>query len=173
VIGVHWITLLRWVKNGAIEKPGSATIRNVKYWRWDSAQINRARAYQEAHGRWPDKKRQESWKREKEARPRREQAAKRARDKRRRSARARFEDEWRSGKFAEVFKAIGAPSLSAMHDSFVILGLNDDARLEEVKAQYRELAKLYHPDKRGNAEMMVKINGAYELLCKELKPQPE
>jgi curved DNA-binding protein CbpA len=66
-----------------------------------------------------------------------------------------------------------AAGSAAVHDSLTILGLEDAATLEQVKAQYREVAKLYHPDKAGNAEMMVKINQAYELLCKELKPQSE
>ena len=167
VIGVHWVTLLRWIQSGAIGKPNSVTIRDVKHWRWNREQITQARAYKEAHGRWPNKKRQETWKRQKEVEPGKRDAknrkAKPARDKRRLLMDAEGD---------RVLRELWAAP-AALHDSLTILGLEDAATLEQVKAQYRELAKLYHPDKAGNNEMMVKINRAYELLCKELEPQPE
>ena len=51
-------------------------------------------------------------------------------------------------------------------DPFSVLGLPPGASPDEVAAAYRELAKAWHPDRRGSAgeERMAEINVAYELL---------
>ena len=51
-------------------------------------------------------------------------------------------------------------------DPFTVLGVAPGASPEEVAAAYRELAKAWHPDRRGDAgeEKMAEINVAYELL---------
>ena len=51
-------------------------------------------------------------------------------------------------------------------DPFSVLGVTPGASSEEVAAAYRELAKAWHPDRRGEAgeEKMTEINVAYELL---------
>jgi curved DNA-binding protein CbpA len=51
-------------------------------------------------------------------------------------------------------------------DPFSVLGVPPGASPDEVAAAYRELAKAWHPDRRGNAgdERMTEINVAYELL---------
>ena len=51
-----------------------------------------------------------------------------------------------------------------------ILGLGEEATLEEIKRAYRQLAREYHPDKcrderkKGCEEAFKKINGANEIL---------
>ena len=68
------------------------------------------------------------------------------------------------------------PSLSyRMDKSYKILGIESSATLEEVKKAYRELAKIYHPDKikdkalKENAKIQFQtINDAYEILKKKL-----
>ena len=47
-----------------------------------------------------------------------------------------------------------------------MLGVAPGASPEEVAAAYRDLAKAWHPDRRGEAgeEKMAEINVAYELL---------
>ncbi len=50
-----------------------------------------------------------------------------------------------------------------------LLGLGETATLKEIKAAYRRLAHLHHPDKHSSAdatetETMKKLNRAYELL---------
>ncbi len=54
----------------------------------------------------------------------------------------------------------------AQVDPFSVLGVTPGASSEEVAAAYRELAKAWHPDRRGDAgeEKMAEINVAYELL---------
>src|SRR5829696_5452948 len=51
-------------------------------------------------------------------------------------------------------------------DPFSVLGVTPAASDEELAAAYRELAKAWHPDRRGRAgeERMAEINVAYELL---------
>ncbi len=40
---------------------------------------------------------------------------------------------------------------------------------EDIKKQYRHLAKKYHPDQGGDAREMEKINQAYTLLTSYIK----
>jgi DnaJ-like protein len=51
-------------------------------------------------------------------------------------------------------------------DPFAVLGVAPGASPDEVAAAYRELAKAWHPDRRGEAgeDRMAEINVAYELL---------
>ncbi len=53
-------------------------------------------------------------------------------------------------------------------DPYKILGLKPGATDDEIKKAYKEMAKKYHPDLHGNspeaAEMMKKINEAYDIL---------
>lgn len=37
---------------------------------------------------------------------------------------------------------------------------------KEIIERYKDLAKVFHPDKGGNEELMKKLNEAYELLMK-------
>lgn len=58
-------------------------------------------------------------------------------------------------------------------DYYKILEVSHDATLEEIKKQYRVMAKKIHPDKNKeekSEEAMVQINKAYEILSnKELR----
>lgn len=44
------------------------------------------------------------------------------------------------------------------------LGVSKTATQEEIKAKYKELAMLHHPDKGGTDEKMKNINQAYDIL---------
>lgn len=44
--------------------------------------------------------------------------------------------------------------------SFSVLGLRQDAKSADVKAKYRELVKVHHPDKGGSAEKFKEITEA-------------
>lgn len=46
------------------------------------------------------------------------------------------------------------------------LGVTAEAPEEVVKAVYRARAKAAHPDAGGSEEQMMKVNAAYEVICK-------
>lgn len=52
------------------------------------------------------------------------------------------------------------------HDCFVILGIPSDSPKARIKKRFHELAKKYHPDKGGDAEMFKKMKAAYEHCLK-------
>ena len=59
---------------------------------------------------------------------------------------------------------------STLPDYYGILGVSHDATREEIKKQYRKLAKETHPDKNKeekSEEIMIQINKAYEVLSNE------
>lgn len=62
---------------------------------------------------------------------------------------------------------------SSLPDYYKILEISQNATHEEIKKQYRQLAKKIHPDKNKgekSEEIMVQINKAYEILSnKELR----
>lgn len=63
-----------------------------------------------------------------------------------------------------------------MTDPYKVLGINQNATDEEVKAAYRSLAKKYHPDNYNNtplaefaSEKMKEINEAYDAIINQRK----
>ena len=54
-------------------------------------------------------------------------------------------------------------------DYYKTLNVNKNASFEEIKASYRNLAKVKHPDKGGTKEEFQKIQTAYETLSDENK----
>ena len=54
-------------------------------------------------------------------------------------------------------------------DCFVILGLNNEATVSDVKQAFRRLAKKTHPDVGGDAEEFKLIMGAYEQALEFVK----
>ena len=56
---------------------------------------------------------------------------------------------------------------SKLPDYYKILEINSDATQDEIKNQYRKLAKKIHPDKskdKETEEIMIELNKAYEIL---------
>ncbi len=49
-------------------------------------------------------------------------------------------------------------------DLYNLLGIEDQAKPEEIKAAYLKLVKTNHPDHGGNADMYQRITEAYEIL---------
>ena len=54
-------------------------------------------------------------------------------------------------------------------DPYQILKVHPSAKLEEIKKAYRKLVKIHHPDKGGDAAVMLEINSAWEILKKKHK----
>ena len=54
-------------------------------------------------------------------------------------------------------------------DPYQILKVHPSAKLEEIKQAYRKLVKIHHPDKGGNAAVMLEVNSAWEILKKKHK----
>tara|TARA_Y100001968_G_scaffold172279_1_gene157655 strand:- start:1743 stop:2381 length:639 start_codon:yes stop_codon:yes gene_type:complete len=54
-------------------------------------------------------------------------------------------------------------------DPYQIFNVHPNAKLEDIKTAYRELVKIHHPDKGGDAEIMLEINSAWEILKKKHK----
>ena len=52
-------------------------------------------------------------------------------------------------------------------DPYKTLKIYQDATLEDIKKAYRELVKIHHPDKGGDAKVMLEINAAWEILKKK------
>ena len=54
-------------------------------------------------------------------------------------------------------------------DAYKILGLDKGASEEEIKSAYHNLARKYHPDKRGveSKEVFQNINKAYKILTND------
>ena len=62
--------------------------------------------------------------------------------------------------------------VNAEKDLYKILGVKRDATANEIKRKYRQLSKLYHPDKNKSkeaSEKYVEINEAYEVLSDNKK----
>ncbi|QSW37661.1 DnaJ domain-containing protein [Candidatus Vidania fulgoroideae] len=56
---------------------------------------------------------------------------------------------------------------------YAILGLNENASLQQVKSAYRKLAMKYHPDRNsepGAAEKFKEIKHAYEVITNKVSP---
>ena len=54
-------------------------------------------------------------------------------------------------------------------DPYKILKVHPSEKLENIKKAYRELVKIHHPDKGGDAKVILEINAAWEILKKEHK----
>ena len=51
-----------------------------------------------------------------------------------------------------------------MKEYYKILGVSQNASMEEIKKSYHSLAKKYHPDFGGSLDDMKLLNEAYEVL---------
>ena len=52
------------------------------------------------------------------------------------------------------------------NDPYHILKVHPSSKLEDIKKAYRELVKIHHPDKGGDAKVILEINAAWESLKK-------
>ena len=54
-------------------------------------------------------------------------------------------------------------------DYYGVLGVSEDATIEEIKKAYRKLSMEHHPDKGGDEELYKTITEAYGVLSDDLK----
>jgi curved DNA-binding protein CbpA len=74
----------------------------------------------------------------------------------------------------------GPSVLNDLQDSYRVLELEPGATLEDAKRSYRELVKVWHPDRFANdprlqkkaQEKLKEINLAYERICNGEKAEP-
>jgi curved DNA-binding protein CbpA len=59
------------------------------------------------------------------------------------------------------------PSITDVQKAYGVLHLLPPMPFPIVRLVYRELAKLYHPDKGGTSVIMQSINAAYKLIESE------
>jgi preprotein translocase subunit Sec63 len=59
-------------------------------------------------------------------------------------------------------------SLPKVADAYAILGLREDAGVDDVRAAHRRLIAGVHPDKGGSAELARRINDARDVLLRRL-----
>jgi curved DNA-binding protein CbpA len=54
---------------------------------------------------------------------------------------------------------------------YKILGVSHDSDDKEIKKAYRDLSKIYHPDKNVNVDINIfsDITEAYNVLCSDLR----
>lgn len=73
---------------------------------------------------------------------------------------------WGTGDMLEAaftgFTALPPPSAAAPRDWWEVLGVPRHATRDEVRAAYRKLASIHHPDRGGDAAMMAAINAAHD-----------
>ena len=80
-------------------------------------------------------------------------------------------ERWGVSDFLDrVFTGFAAlPAAHTYQPWFSVLGVNKDADEESIKETYRQLAKLHHPDKGGDAGKFNQIQTAYEEGLQQLK----
>ena len=49
-------------------------------------------------------------------------------------------------------------------DPYQVLGVSSTASSVEIKAAYRQLVKLHHPDAGGDEQRILALNAAWEVL---------
>lgn len=54
------------------------------------------------------------------------------------------------------------------NNPYLVLFLTPNAPLEVVKASYKALSSLYHPDKGGSTDKMIELNEAFAAIVKKL-----
>ena len=81
-----------------------------------------------------------------------------------------IQEAWeRSQKTTIGQAAAGVERAARAADPYAVLGLPHSASLEDVERRYKQLSKIYHPDKEGGYEAAQKLlNNAYDQIKKEI-----
>lgn len=81
------------------------------------------------------------------------------------------QEAWEKSKQTTIGEAAaGVERAARAVDPYAILGLPHSTSVEEVEMRYKQLSKIYHPDKEGGYEAAMKLlNNAYEEIKREKK----
>jgi len=72
--------------------------------------------------------------------------------------------EEREREYREWWETFTKKDRASKESACAMLGLPSDATPDQVKAAYRRMALMHHPDRGGDTETMTEINEAYETL---------
>jgi predicted site-specific integrase-resolvase len=50
-VGIHWVTLLRWLADGRVSAPEEIGMNGGKHWRWTARDIAKIKEYKRLHFR--------------------------------------------------------------------------------------------------------------------------
>ena len=80
-----------------------------------------------------------------------------------------IQEAWEKSKQTSIGQAAaGVERATRAIDPYTILGLPHSASVEEITMRYKQLSKLYHPDKEGGYEAAMKLlNNAYDEIMRE------
>jgi hypothetical protein len=75
-------------------------------------------------------------------------------------------DEYFAYMYYELYKDNDAAIIQGLYDPEILkrLGLPHDAGAQDIKRQFRELAKRYHPDTGGDAARFIELMETYRQL---------
>lgn len=112
----------------------------------------------------PERQRQAEAKAERE-RQERERSERRAQEHARQDY-ERYQREQRERRERDGWRST-APQSGGAFDPYRVLHLQPGAPLEVIRAAYRALALIHHPDKGGNEETMKQVNIAFDLILRQ------
>jgi DnaJ-domain-containing protein 1 len=74
---------------------------------------------------------------------------------------------WRRGKAARA-----VPKSLPLDEARQLLGVQEGASLEEIRAAHRRLISKVHPDAGGSADLANRVNAARDTLVAEMNRKP-
>jgi hypothetical protein len=69
-------------------------------------------------------------------------------------------------------RARAAPKPVPLSEARQLLGVSEDASLEDIRAAHRRLISRVHPDAGGSAELANRVNAARDTLVAEMNRKP-
>lgn len=79
----------------------------------------------------------------------------------------RGQERWGVGDLEQAFAGYVALPAPASAQWWTVLGVNQNATVEEIRSAYREKVKHVHPDVGGNHDQFVEVQQAYEQALRE------
>ena len=74
--------------------------------------------------------------------------------------------------YAWLRRRIGAPATMRPTEARALLGVGEQASLQEIREAHRRLMAKVHPDVGGTADLATRVNAARDALVAELNRRP-